>query len=63
MPAKKKEPKGFSAEYEAFFKQIQEEFTVTRENVLEAVKVVGLIKGRIRTYFIVEQHLRNKQKK
>ena len=47
-------------ELQAFFEEMEKRCKVTREQLIEAIGVVGFIKSRIETYFIVEKHLRKK---
>jgi len=47
--------------FEEFFVELERAYNVTREQILEAVSELGLVKGRIRTYFLVRHHLHKKQ--
>jgi hypothetical protein len=48
--------------FEDFFLELENAYHVTREQILEAVSELGLVKGRIRTFFLVRRHLNKKQR-
>jgi hypothetical protein len=48
--------------FEEFFLELESVYHITREQILEAVSELGLVKGRIRTFFLVRRHLNKKQR-
>ncbi|SJZ45423.1 hypothetical protein [Sediminibacterium ginsengisoli] len=46
---------------ESFFQEIEKKYNVTREEVLRAAEELGAIKGRIRTYFLVNSYVKKKR--
>lgn len=47
--------------FEEFFLELESAYHITREQILEAVSELGMVKGRIRTFFLVRRHLNKKQ--
>lgn len=47
--------------FEEFFLELESVYHITREQILEAVSELGMVKGRIRTFFLVRHHLNKKQ--
>lgn len=64
MPVKRKPDEKRMLLYsnlESFFQEIEKKYDVPREEVLRVAEELGAIKGRIRTYFLVETYMRRKQ--
>jgi hypothetical protein len=63
MSTKKAERKraAIHTSLESFFMEIEHKYDVSREDVLRAVDELGAVKGRIRTYFLVESYMRKKK--
>ncbi|NCI46750.1 hypothetical protein [Sediminibacterium soli] len=46
---------------ESFFQEIEQKYSVTREEVLRVAGELGAIKGRINTYFLVNTYIKKKR--
>lgn len=63
MPRKKRVTEGLDPDLEIFFQDLQNSYSITREQFLDAIAQFGMIKPRIRTYFQVQAHLQKTKDK
>jgi hypothetical protein len=63
MPRRKRVTEGLDPDLEAFFQDLQTNYSITREQFLDAIAQFGMIKPRIRTYFLVQAHLQKRKGK